>query len=163
MLGLDPHSIRLVKDLLKREVAAGMCVLMSTHTLTAAEEISSRVGIMNHGKPGIRRYARDVCASDFRRRSNRWKRCICRLRKKMAKHPKGQVKKISRKGAKGQKGPIEGPQVQCMIFLNRRKQRQQRSIHFPFTLFPHFNSFVSAVLWIDLYFAHLRETQYFGQ
>jgi ABC-2 type transport system ATP-binding protein len=50
MLGLDPHSIRLVKDLLKREVAAGMCVLMSTHTLTAAEEISNRVGIMNHGK-----------------------------------------------------------------------------------------------------------------
>jgi ABC-2 type transport system ATP-binding protein len=49
MLGLDPHSIRLVKDLLKREVAAGMCVLMSTHTLTAAEEISNRVGIMSHG------------------------------------------------------------------------------------------------------------------
>ena len=39
MVGLDPHSIRLVKDLLQREVAAGMCVLMSTHTLTAAEEI----------------------------------------------------------------------------------------------------------------------------
>jgi ABC-2 type transport system ATP-binding protein len=50
MLGLDPHSIRLVKDLLKREVAAGMCVLMSTHTLTAAEEIANRVGIMNHGQ-----------------------------------------------------------------------------------------------------------------
>ncbi len=49
MLGLDPHSIRLVKDLLKAEVAAGMCVLMSTHTLTAAEEIAHRVGIMNHG------------------------------------------------------------------------------------------------------------------
>jgi ABC-2 type transport system ATP-binding protein len=50
MLGLDPHSIRLVKDLLKREVAAGMCVLMSTHTLTAAEEICDRVGIMAHGR-----------------------------------------------------------------------------------------------------------------
>jgi ABC-2 type transport system ATP-binding protein len=50
MLGLDPHSIRLVKDLLKREVAAGMCVLMSTHTLTAAEEIANRVGIMSHGQ-----------------------------------------------------------------------------------------------------------------
>ena len=50
MIGLDPHSIRLVKDLLQREVAAGMCVLMSTHTLTAAEEISNRVGIMNHGQ-----------------------------------------------------------------------------------------------------------------
>jgi ABC-2 type transport system ATP-binding protein len=50
MLGLDPHSIRLVKDLLKKEVAAGMCVLMSTHTLTAAEEIANRVGIMSHGR-----------------------------------------------------------------------------------------------------------------
>jgi ABC-2 type transport system ATP-binding protein len=49
MIGLDPHSIRLVKDLLQREVAAGMCVLMSTHTLTAAEEICSRVGIMKQG------------------------------------------------------------------------------------------------------------------
>jgi ABC-2 type transport system ATP-binding protein len=50
MVGLDPHSIRLVKDLLQREVADGMCVLMSTHTLPAAEEISHRVGIMNHGR-----------------------------------------------------------------------------------------------------------------
>jgi ABC-2 type transport system ATP-binding protein len=50
MIGLDPHSIRLVKDLLQREVAAGMCVLMSTHTLQAAEEIANRVGIMNHGQ-----------------------------------------------------------------------------------------------------------------
>jgi ABC-2 type transport system ATP-binding protein len=49
LIGLDPHSIRLVKDLLRREVAGGMCVLMSTHTLTAAEEIADRVGIMNHG------------------------------------------------------------------------------------------------------------------
>jgi ABC-2 type transport system ATP-binding protein len=48
MVGLDPHSIRLVKDLLRREVDAGMCVLISTHTLTAAEEIADRVGIMSH-------------------------------------------------------------------------------------------------------------------
>jgi ABC-2 type transport system ATP-binding protein len=50
MLGLDPHSIRLVKDLLKQEVAGGMCVLMSTHTLGAAEEIANRFGIMSHGR-----------------------------------------------------------------------------------------------------------------
>ena len=50
MVGLDPHSIRLVKDLLQWEAARGMCVLMSTHTLTAAEEISHRVGIMSHGR-----------------------------------------------------------------------------------------------------------------
>jgi ABC-2 type transport system ATP-binding protein len=50
MVGLDPHSIRVVKDLLQWEVSQGMCVLMSTHTLEAAEEISDRVGIMNHGR-----------------------------------------------------------------------------------------------------------------
>jgi ABC-2 type transport system ATP-binding protein len=50
LVGLDPHSIRLAKDLLRAEVASGMCVLMSTHTLAAAEEISDRVGIMSHGR-----------------------------------------------------------------------------------------------------------------
>lgn len=50
MVGLDPHSIHLVKNLLQREVAEGMCVLMSTHTLAAAEEISDRVGIMSNGR-----------------------------------------------------------------------------------------------------------------
>lgn len=48
MIGLDPHSIRLVKDLMQNEVAHGMCILMSTHTLDAAEEIANRVGIMSH-------------------------------------------------------------------------------------------------------------------
>lgn len=50
MVGLDPHSMRLVKDLLQWEASQGMCVLMSTHTLAAAEEISHRVGIMNQGR-----------------------------------------------------------------------------------------------------------------
>lgn len=50
MVGLDPHSIRLVKDLLRAEVANGLSVLMSTHTLTAAEEISDRIGVMNQGE-----------------------------------------------------------------------------------------------------------------
>ena len=43
-----------------------MCVLMSTHTLTAAEEIANRVGIMNHGQLAVRRHGRASCASDFR-------------------------------------------------------------------------------------------------
>jgi ABC-2 type transport system ATP-binding protein len=50
LVGLDPHSIRLVKDLLRAEASTGMCIFMSTHTLAAAEEISNRVGIMSHGK-----------------------------------------------------------------------------------------------------------------
>ena len=50
LVGLDPHSIRLVKDLLSAEAKTGMCILMSTHTLAAAEEISHRIGIMSHGR-----------------------------------------------------------------------------------------------------------------
>jgi ABC-2 type transport system ATP-binding protein len=46
LVGLDPQSIRLVKDLLRAEVDRGLCVLMSTHTLTVAEEIADRIGIM---------------------------------------------------------------------------------------------------------------------
>ena len=49
MIGLDPHSIRLVKDLDAAGSGRGMCVFMSTHTLQAAEEIANRVGIMSHG------------------------------------------------------------------------------------------------------------------
>jgi ABC-2 type transport system ATP-binding protein len=50
MVGLDPHSIRLVKDLLKSYSQSGRIVLMSTHTLTVAEEIADRVGVMKSGK-----------------------------------------------------------------------------------------------------------------
>jgi ABC-2 type transport system ATP-binding protein len=50
LVGLDPHSIRLVKNLLRQEVAAGMCVFMSTHTLNVAEEIATRIGVMSGGK-----------------------------------------------------------------------------------------------------------------
>jgi ABC-2 type transport system ATP-binding protein len=50
MVGLDPHSIRLVKDLLRSYASAGKIVLVSTHTLTVAEEIADRVGVMKNGK-----------------------------------------------------------------------------------------------------------------
>ncbi len=50
LVGLDPHSIRLVKDLLRHEVDQGLCVFMSTHTLAAAEEIADRIGVMQGGR-----------------------------------------------------------------------------------------------------------------
>jgi ABC-2 type transport system ATP-binding protein len=50
LVGLDPHSVRLVKELLRAEVARGMCVLMSTHSLEVAEQIADRVGIMHFGR-----------------------------------------------------------------------------------------------------------------
>ena len=50
MVGLDPRSARVVKNLLRAEAAAGKTVLMSTHTLAVAEEIADRIGILNHGQ-----------------------------------------------------------------------------------------------------------------
>jgi ABC-2 type transport system ATP-binding protein len=50
MVGLDPRSVRAVKDRLRDLAAAGTTVFMSTHTLDIAEEIASRIGIMDHGR-----------------------------------------------------------------------------------------------------------------
>lgn len=50
MVGLDPHSIRLVKDLLRTYVEQNKTVLMSTHTLGVAEEIADRIAVMREGR-----------------------------------------------------------------------------------------------------------------
>jgi ABC-2 type transport system ATP-binding protein len=50
MVGLDPRSVRIVKDLLKTRTQEGMTVFMSTHTLAMAEEMADRVGIMVRGE-----------------------------------------------------------------------------------------------------------------
>ena len=50
MVGLDPHSIRLVKDLLKQQSLDGASVFVSTHTLSVAEEIADRIGVVYDGK-----------------------------------------------------------------------------------------------------------------
>jgi ABC-2 type transport system ATP-binding protein len=49
-VGLDPKSVRLLKDLLRARAAAGMAVFMSTHTLAIAEEIADRIGIIDRGR-----------------------------------------------------------------------------------------------------------------
>jgi ABC-2 type transport system ATP-binding protein len=50
MVGLDPRSVRVVKDRLRMQAAAGTTIFMSTHTLAVAEEIAHRIGIMAHGR-----------------------------------------------------------------------------------------------------------------
>jgi ABC-2 type transport system ATP-binding protein len=50
MVGLDPRSVREVKDLLKEHTRAGGTVFMSTHTLDIAESLADRIGIINHGR-----------------------------------------------------------------------------------------------------------------
>jgi ABC-2 type transport system ATP-binding protein len=49
-VGLDPRSVRLVKDLLCARAAAGATVFMSTHILAVAEEIAGRIGIVDRGR-----------------------------------------------------------------------------------------------------------------
>jgi ABC-2 type transport system ATP-binding protein len=50
MVGLDPRSMRLVKELLRRRSREGTTVFMSTHTLSVVEEIADRIGVVNHGR-----------------------------------------------------------------------------------------------------------------
>jgi ABC-2 type transport system ATP-binding protein len=50
MVGLDPRSARLVKDLLRAQATAGTTIFMSTHILAIAEEIADRIGIVDHGR-----------------------------------------------------------------------------------------------------------------
>ncbi len=50
MVGLDPRSARLVKDALRELADGGASVFMSTHTLSVAEEVAARVGIIHHGR-----------------------------------------------------------------------------------------------------------------
>lgn len=50
MVGLDPQSAVLVKNILKREVSEGAAVFVSTHSLPFAEEVCSKIGIIKQGK-----------------------------------------------------------------------------------------------------------------
>jgi ABC-2 type transport system ATP-binding protein len=50
MVGLDPRSVRTVKELFRERADSGRTVLMSTHTLDVAESIADRIAIINHGR-----------------------------------------------------------------------------------------------------------------
>ena len=50
MVGLDPHSAKVVKDILKNKSKEGVTIFLSTHTLSVAEELSDRIGIIDKGK-----------------------------------------------------------------------------------------------------------------
>ncbi len=49
-VGLDPKNIRFVKDYLRQRTREGLTIFMSTHTLSIAEEVADRIGIINRGK-----------------------------------------------------------------------------------------------------------------
>jgi ABC-2 type transport system ATP-binding protein len=49
-VGLDPRSIRLLKDVLRGETKRGATVFLSTHSLDIAQELSDRIGVISQGK-----------------------------------------------------------------------------------------------------------------
>ena len=53
MVGLDPKSARLLKDLLREFVSQGGTVLMSTHTLEIAEAMCDRIAIVQSGRVAV--------------------------------------------------------------------------------------------------------------
>lgn len=50
MIGLDPRTVRTVKELFLDRARSGRTVFMSTHTLDVAETIADRIAIINHGR-----------------------------------------------------------------------------------------------------------------
>lgn len=49
-VGLDPRSVRLLKDLLRRETERGTAVFLSTHSLDVVEQLADRIGIVERGR-----------------------------------------------------------------------------------------------------------------
>jgi ABC-2 type transport system ATP-binding protein len=50
LVGLDPRSARIVKDLFVSQARSGVAVLMSTHLLSIAEELADTIGIVDRGR-----------------------------------------------------------------------------------------------------------------
>jgi ABC-2 type transport system ATP-binding protein len=50
LVGLDPHTTRLVKEIFRDQARAGTSIFMSTHVLSVAEDFADRIGIMLGGK-----------------------------------------------------------------------------------------------------------------
>ena len=50
MVGLDPKGMRQVKEMFKQLTKSGVTIFMSTHTMSVAQEMCHRIGIINKGK-----------------------------------------------------------------------------------------------------------------
>src|SRR5262249_25947910 len=49
-VGLDPRSVRLLKNLLRQEANRGVTVFLSTHSLDVVEQLADRIGIVERGR-----------------------------------------------------------------------------------------------------------------
>jgi ABC-2 type transport system ATP-binding protein len=50
MIGLDPKSAKIVKELFKKHARNGGSIFLSTHSLEIAEELCDRIAIIMHGR-----------------------------------------------------------------------------------------------------------------
>jgi ABC-2 type transport system ATP-binding protein len=50
LVGLDPHTARLVKQVFRDQARTGVSIFMSTHVLSVAEDFADRIGIMLGGR-----------------------------------------------------------------------------------------------------------------
>ncbi len=50
MVGLDPIAIHSLKQYLVQKTREGTTIIFSTHTLSVAEELGTRIGIIDHGQ-----------------------------------------------------------------------------------------------------------------
>ena len=50
LIGLDPYTIRLIKDLLIGHTRNGMTIFLTTHILALAQDIADRIGIIMNGR-----------------------------------------------------------------------------------------------------------------
>ena len=50
LVGLDPHTARLVKQIFREQARSGTSIFMSTHVLSVAEDFADRIGIMMEGR-----------------------------------------------------------------------------------------------------------------
>jgi ABC-2 type transport system ATP-binding protein len=49
MVGLDPFAVRMVKDIFKDLAAKNVAIFVSTHTLSIAEDLCDRIGVIHKG------------------------------------------------------------------------------------------------------------------
>ncbi len=49
-VGLDPRSVRILKDLLRKQADEGTTVFLSSHSLDVVEELADRIAIVDHGR-----------------------------------------------------------------------------------------------------------------
>jgi ABC-2 type transport system ATP-binding protein len=76
MVGLDPKSARLVKDVFHRLSRNGVTLFMCTHVLEIAERLCHRVGIVQQGRMTRVGTVEELRAQ--RRGRGRWRMCFWR-------------------------------------------------------------------------------------